>query len=92
MIQAWHGQFQYEKSQSRIGGNLWDSLSNYINNSPVFQTPKVKTPLLILHGDADDAVPFPQGVELFLAYRRLNKNCVLVEYKNEPHIPRKYEK
>jgi dienelactone hydrolase len=84
-------QFQYEKSQSRIGGNLWDSLSNFINNSPVFQTPKVKTPLLILHGDVDEAVPFAQGVELYLAYRRLNKNCVLVEYKNEPHHPKKYE-
>jgi dipeptidyl aminopeptidase/acylaminoacyl peptidase len=84
-------QFQYEKSQSRIGGNLWDSLTSFLNNSPVFLTPKVKTPLLILQGDVDEAVPFSQGVELYLAYRRLDKNCVLVEYKNEPHHPRKYE-
>ncbi len=84
-------QFQYEHYQSRIGGNLWDSLDSYMRNSPVFQAQKTKTPLLILHGDNDEAVPFAQGVELFLAMRRLSKNCVLVEYKNEPHHPRKYE-
>lgn len=84
-------QFQYEKYQSRIGGNLWDSLDAYIRNSPVFYAQKATTPLLVLHGNVDEAVPFSQGVELFLAFRRLSKNCVLVEYRNEPHHPRKYE-
>ena len=84
-------QFQYEKYQSRIGGNLWDSLDAYIRNSPVFQLQKSLTPLLILHGNVDEAVPFAQGIELFLAYRRLSKNCVMIEYRNEPHHPRKYE-
>jgi dipeptidyl aminopeptidase/acylaminoacyl peptidase len=84
-------QFQYEKYQSRIGGNLWDSLDSYLRNSPVFHAGKAKTPLLVLHGNVDEAVPFSQGVELYLAFRRLSKNCVLVEYKNEPHAPRKYE-
>lgn len=84
-------QFQYEKYQSRIGGNLWDSLDNYINNSPIFHAPKANTPMLIYHGDVDEAVPFSQGVELFLAFRRLNKEAILLEYDNEPHHPRKYE-
>jgi len=84
-------QFQYEKYQSRIGGNLWDSLDSYIRNSPVFHVPNATTPLLVLHGNVDEAVPFAQGVELYLAFRRLSKNCVMVEYKNEPHHPRKYE-
>lgn len=84
-------QFQYEKQQSRIGGNLWDSLDNYMNNSPVFLARNINTPLLILHGNEDEAVPFSQGVELYLALRRLEKPCVLVEYNKEPHHPRKYE-
>lgn len=84
-------QFQYEKYQSRIGGNLWDSLDSYLRNSPVFQLKKGTVPLLILHGNVDEAVPFPQGVELFLAYKRLNKPAVLIEYDKEPHHPRKYE-
>ncbi len=84
-------QFQYEKFQSRIGGNLWDSLDNYLNNSPVFLARNINTPLLILHGAEDEAIPFSQGVELYLALRRLEKPCVLVEYTKEMHHPRKYQ-
>lgn len=83
-------QFQYEKQQSRIGGTLWDSLDSYIRNSPVFQAPNVKTPLLIMFGDEDQAVPWEQGIELYLAMRRLNKNCIFLQYYNEPHWPNKY--
>lgn len=83
-------QFQYEKQQSRIGGNLWDSLDNYIQNSPIFFAPKVKTPLLIEFGDADDAVPWSQGIELFMALRRAGKPVFMLQYEKEPHIPRKY--
>ncbi len=84
-------QFQYETQQSRIGGHIWDSLSNYLANSPVVQANKSNTPLLILHGTIDEAVPFAQGVELYLAFRRLQKPCWLIEYKTEPHHPKKYE-
>lgn len=83
-------QFQYEKQQSRIGGNLWDSLDNYIKNSPIFYAPNVKTPLLIEFGDVDDAVPWPQGIELFMALRRAGKPVFMLQYEKEPHIPRKY--
>lgn len=83
-------QFQYEKQQSRIGGNIIDSLSAYIRNSPIFFADKMNTPLLIAHGDIDEAVPFSQGVELHLAMRRFNKNCILLQYENEPHHLKKY--
>lgn len=83
-------QFQYEKTQSRIGGTLWDSLDNYIRNSPIFHAPKANTPLLIMFGDVDEAVPWEQGIEIYLAWRRLGKNCIFLQYHNEPHHPRKY--
>jgi dipeptidyl aminopeptidase/acylaminoacyl peptidase len=83
-------QMQYEKQQSRIGGTLWDSLDAYIRNSPVFGAPKVKTPFMLMFGDQDDAVPWAQGVEIYLALRRLGKTCIFLQYHNEPHIPRKY--
>lgn len=83
-------QFQYEKYQSRIGGNLWDSLDAYIANSPVFQAPKINTPLLIMHGNQDEAVPWEQGIETFLALRRLDKPAILIEYEGEMHHPRKF--
>ena len=50
----------------------------------------IKTPLLIMFGDQDQAVPWEQGIELYLAMRRLNKNCIFLEYRGEPHWPMKY--
>ncbi len=77
--------FQYEKSQSRIGGTLWDKTLQYIDNSPLFYVPKIKTPLLIMHNDADGAVPWYQGIELFTAMRRLQKPVWMLSYNNEEH-------
>ncbi len=83
-------QFQYEKTQSRIGGSLWEYPERYIENSPVFFADKIHTPLLIMHGDEDGAVPWYQSIELYLAMRRLGKECVFLEYRGEPHHPQKF--
>lgn len=83
-------QFQYENEQSRIGGSLWDSLDSYIRNSPVFFANKVHTPILLEFGDRDDCVPWEQGMELFLALRRAQKDVIMLEYRDEPHHPHKY--
>jgi len=81
--------FQYERTQSRIGGTLWNSTLQYIENSPVFFAPKIKTPLLIMHNDNDGAVPWYQGIELFVAMRRLQKPCWMLTYNDEAHNLRK---
>ena len=78
-------QFQYEKQQSRIGATLWQRPDLYIKNSPLFQADKVNTPLLIMHNDADGAVPWYQGIEYFTALRRLGKKVWLLEYNGEDH-------
>ena len=83
-------QFQYEKSQSRIGGSLWEYPERYIENSPVFYADRINTPLLIQFGDEDGAVPWYQGIELYLACRRLDKNCIFLQYRGEPHHLKKY--
>ncbi len=83
-------QFQYEKSQSRIGGSLWEMRDKYIANSPIFFADRIHTPLLIEHGDEDEAVPFQQGVELYMAMRRLGNVCYFLQYRGEPHHPKKY--
>jgi dienelactone hydrolase len=82
-------QFQYEHTQSRIGGTLWDETLRYINNSPLFELDKVQTPLLVLHNDKDGAVPWYQGIELFMGLRRLNQPVWLLNYNGEPHGVRK---
>jgi dipeptidyl aminopeptidase/acylaminoacyl peptidase len=83
-------QFQYEQQQSRIGGNLWEYPLRYVENSPVFFADKINTPLLIQHGDEDEAVPWYQSIELYLAMRRLNKDCIFLQYRGEPHHLKKY--
>lgn len=77
--------FQYEHTQSRIGGTLWEKPLLYIENSPLFHAPEIKTPLLIMANDNDGAVPWYQGIELFMALRRLDKPVWLLNYNNEPH-------
>ncbi len=83
-------QFQYEQSQSRIGGSLDADLPKYIENSPVFHARHVETPLLIQFGDVDEAVPWQQGIELYLALRRLDKDVIFLQYRGEPHHLKQY--
>ena len=78
-------QFQYEKTQSRIGATLWEKPQLYMENSPLFHLPKVKTPLVIMSNDADGAVPWYQGIELFTAMRRLGKKVWMLTYNGEAH-------
>ena len=77
--------FQYEKTQTRLGGSLWEKPMLYIENSPIFLADKVQTPLLMMHNDADGAVPWYQGIEMYMAMRRLNKPVWLLNYNGQDH-------
>ncbi len=83
--------FQYEKAQSRLGVTLWDDPSLYHKNSPVYHMHKVTTPVLIMHNDHDGAVPWEQGIEYYMALRRLGKEAWLLNYNGEPHWPVKWQ-
>ncbi|MFI5309880.1 MAG: alpha/beta hydrolase family protein, partial [Gemmatimonadales bacterium] len=76
---------QYESGQSRIGKTIQEGLPLYIENSPLFALDRVHTPLLILHNDMDDAVPWYQGIELYIGMRRQGKEAYLFSYNGEPH-------
>lgn len=78
-------QFQYEKSQSRLGATLWENRDLYIENSPLFFMDKVTTPVAIMHNDNDGAVPWYQGIEMFTALRRLQKPVWLLNYNGDDH-------
>ncbi len=82
-------QFQYEQTQSRLGVSMWENLAPYIENSPVFFADRINTPIMIQHGDADEAVPWYQSIELYLALRRNAKESVFLQYHDEPHHLRK---
>ena len=93
-IRWWTGlsrQFQYEHTQSRIGGTPWQYPQRYIENSPIFNIDKINTPLLIMHNDADGHVPWYQGIEFFMSLRRLQKPSWFLNYNGEPHWPLKLQ-
>ena len=79
--------FQYETSQSRIGGSIWEYPTRFIENSPLFWLDKVTTPVFFMANDADDAVPWYQGIEAFVGLRRLGKEVYLINYNNDVHNP-----
>jgi hypothetical protein len=78
---------QYESGQSRIGAPVFDSPQLYIENSPLFHLRNVTTPLFIMSNDMDDAVPWWQGIELFVGMRRLGKEVYMIDYNNDVHNP-----
>ena len=83
--------FQYEHTQSRLGGTLWEKPLRYIENSPIFYIDKIQTPLLLLHNDNDGHVPWYQGIEMYVALRRLGKPSWMLNYNGEPHWPTSYQ-
>jgi dienelactone hydrolase len=78
-------EFQYEKTQSRIGATLFDRALQFIENSPIFWVERIKTPYLTIHNDEDDAVPWYQGIEFFTAMRRLGKEAYMFTFNTEKH-------
>lgn len=78
-------QFQYEKTQSRIGKTIWEAPELYIENSPLFGIPDIETPLLIMHNDGDGAVPWYQGIEMFVGMKRLGKPVWMLNYNGDQH-------
>jgi Prolyl oligopeptidase family/WD40-like Beta Propeller Repeat len=81
--------FQYEHTQSRIGGSIWEEPLRYLENSPLFWVRRIQTPLLIMHNDGDGSVPWYQGIEMYVALRRLGKEVYLIDYNGDEHNPTK---
>ena len=76
-----------EVGQVRMGRNMtpWSAHELYESQSPIHQAEKIKTPFLILHGTADGAVDWHQGLEYYNTARRLGKQVILLSYPDEPH-------
>jgi len=78
-------QYGTEIGQGRMGATLWSRQDLYIKASPVYRADKITTPLLIMHNKLDEAVPWTQGLELFMALRRLDKKVWMLQYDGEDH-------
>ena len=78
--------------QSYFGGAPWDDTNGkhfnewYINNSPIFEIEKIKTPTIIFHGSEDRAVPRDQGWEYYRGLQQVGKAPVkFLWFPGQPH-------
>lgn len=76
-----------EVGQVRMGREVtpWNAHELYESQSPIHNAPKITTPFMILHGTADGAVDWGQGLEFYAAARRLGKEVILLSYPDEAH-------
>jgi dipeptidyl aminopeptidase/acylaminoacyl peptidase len=74
-----------ERGQARMGGSPFEFPERYLSQSAFFQLHKVKTPVLILHGEKDFTILFGEGEMMFYALRRLGKEATFVAYTHGDH-------
>jgi hypothetical protein len=58
---AAHGVQWAESSQGGMGAHPWDRPLRYVDNSPVFFLDRIRTPVLLIAGGRDHAVPWLQS-------------------------------
>ncbi|MHB8501492.1 MAG: S9 family peptidase, partial [Candidatus Acidiferrales bacterium] len=63
----------------------WDNFQEYWDHSPMKFVGNVKTPTMILHGQADTRVPIPQSEEFYRALYERHVPVELVTYPRENH-------
>jgi dipeptidyl aminopeptidase/acylaminoacyl peptidase len=66
-------------------GLPWDTTDNYMQRSLTNLVSKVKTPTLVMTGEADYRTPISEAEQFYEALKLLNVDTVLVRVPEEPH-------
>jgi dipeptidyl aminopeptidase/acylaminoacyl peptidase len=66
-------------------GNPWENTEQYMKRSLTDEVAKVKTPTLIMTGEADYRTPISEAEQFYSALKLLNIEAVLVRVPEEPH-------
>ncbi len=70
---------------AEFNGYPWDNFDLLWDRSPLKHIKKVKTPLLLIHGEQDNDVHITQAEEMYTALRMRGVDCVFVRYPREGH-------
>ena len=65
----------------------WEDWDIYSSHSPLRYVHKVKTPVLLQHGDADIRVPFSQSIMYYNALKRRSVPVRFLVLPRQPHGP-----
>lgn len=63
----------------------WNDPGLFTRQSPLYNADKVKTPILLLHGNKDTNVPTSESRQFFTALTLLGKEVTLVEFDGQDH-------
>jgi dipeptidyl aminopeptidase/acylaminoacyl peptidase len=82
----------WETGQARMEVPYWEDFDAYLRSSPAYKVHELKTPMLMMFGDADGTVDWHQGVEFYNFARRAGRDdFVMLVYPGEDHSLRKKE-
>lgn len=70
----------------------WNAQKMIVEQSPLFNAPKVNTPILFLHGMNDTNVPVGESIQMFTALKLLGKETAFVAVKDQDHHILEYSK
>ncbi|MCG8462456.1 MAG: prolyl oligopeptidase family serine peptidase, partial [Holophagales bacterium] len=70
----------------------WNARDLYVGQSPIFSADRIRTPLLLLHGDADVNVPAVESHQMYTALKLLGREVELIEIGGEDHTILTYPK
>jgi dipeptidyl aminopeptidase/acylaminoacyl peptidase len=79
------GSGSVESGQDEMFKPPWADPARYLRNSPMYAVDRIKTPLLLFHGD-QDVVTIEQSDAMFAALYREGKDAISVTYWGEGHL------
>ncbi|MDD3642857.1 MAG: S9 family peptidase [Candidatus Krumholzibacteria bacterium] len=64
----------------------WNSPEIYIGQSPLFAADRIRTPLLLTHGTADDNVPPGESEQMYTALKILGREVEYLRFSGQGHF------
>jgi dipeptidyl aminopeptidase/acylaminoacyl peptidase len=74
-----------EWQSTMFGSNVYEDYELHRSRSPIAFVSRVKTPILLVHGEADRLAPVQQSIEFYVALKHFGVPSQLVIYPREPH-------
>ena len=87
------GYWGYSYSEVSMANEYpWTNKHLYVDQSPLYNADKIHTPLLFLHGTADNNVPVGESIQLYTALKLLERPTAMVLVEGQDHHILDYEK
>lgn len=87
------GYWGYSYSEVSMANEYpWTNKHLFVDQSPLYNADKIHTPLLFVHGTADNNVPVGESIQLYTALKLLGRSTAMVLVDGQDHHIIDYEK